>query len=85
VLYLVFPTNPDGVFRDDTADVQQWAANDGDTSHLHSGHNVDWSNAGTQDFNLEGELDWISDDNNVDVTGNGLYWFWDSVWNEPQL
>ena len=33
----------------------------------------------------EGELDWISDENGVDVTGNGLYWFWDSVWNEPQF
>lgn len=53
--------------------------------HLPSGHNVDWSNSGTQDFSLEGEIDWISDDNNVDVTGNGLYWFWDSVWNEPPL
>jgi hypothetical protein len=85
VLYLVFPTGLDGTYRDDTADVQQWAANNGDTGHLPSGHNVDWPNAGTQDFNLEGELDWISDDNNVDVTGNGLYWFWDSVWNEPPL
>lgn len=85
VLYLVFPTGLDGIYRDDTADGQQWSANDGDTSNLPGGHNVDWSNTGTQDFNLEGELDWISDDNGTDATGNGLYWFWDSVWNEPQL
>jgi len=53
-------------------------------NHLPSEHN-DWTNASAGDFNLEGELDWISDENGVDVTGNGLYWFWDSVWNEPQF
>jgi hypothetical protein len=82
---LAFPNGLDGVYRDDTAEVQQWGTNNGDASHLPTGHNVDWSNTGTHDFSLEGELDWISDDNGVDVTGNGLYWFWDSVWNEPQL
>ncbi|KAI4620075.1 hypothetical protein J4E89_004360 [Alternaria sp. Ai002NY15] len=80
----VFPAALDNVSRDDTAYVPQWGTNDGGMNHLPSEHN-DWTNASAGDFNLEGELDWISDENGVDVTGNGLYWFWDSVWNEPQF
>ncbi|RMZ69062.1 C6 transcription factor [Pyrenophora seminiperda CCB06] len=77
----VFPMGLDGVYRDDLAGTR---ANDSHSSHVPSG-NDDWSNAEIQDFNIEGELDWISDDNGIDATGNGLYWVWDSVWSDPQL
>jgi hypothetical protein len=80
-VYIVFPAGVDSVYNHDRTTGQHWSQDGGDSSHL---PNEDWSQADLQDFNLEGDLEWVSDDNGVNTTGNGLYWFWDSVWSEPQ-
>jgi hypothetical protein len=32
---------------------------------------------------LDDETAW-ADEGNFDITGNGLYWFWDSTWGESR-
>jgi hypothetical protein len=78
----VFPAGVDGVYRHNPATGQSWS---GDPIHLPSGNNKDWPQTSIDDFNIEGDYDWFNDDNGVDTTSNGLYWFWDSIWSEPQL
>jgi hypothetical protein len=82
---IVFPVGADGVYRDDTASTQHWGQNGGDSSHLASGNNEDWSHTDLHDLHVEGDLEWVSDDNGVDASGTGLYWFWDSVWSDFPL
>jgi hypothetical protein len=40
-----------------------------------------WFNNSLQ--GLGDEIGW-ADEGNFDITGNGLYWFWDSTWGEPR-
>jgi hypothetical protein len=39
-----------------------------------------WFDAGLH--GLGDEPSWAEE--NYDITGNGLYWFWDSAWTEPR-
>ncbi|KAJ4989316.1 C6 transcription factor [Stagonosporopsis vannaccii] len=43
----------------------------------------EWSQAPLQDNTESVDFGW-EDHNNIDVMGNGLYWFWDTIWSEPR-
>lgn len=67
-----------------TAEFQGWPQIQDASPHLADGGTTDWSNVGLETMGINGGNEW-RDDTGVDTTGNGLYWFWDSIWGEPEL
>lgn len=53
------------------------------TGNAHQSSVPDWSQMLSQGSTDDLGLSW-DDNNGLDMTGNGLYWFWDTVWNDPQ-
>ncbi|KAF2854099.1 hypothetical protein T440DRAFT_268291 [Plenodomus tracheiphilus IPT5] len=80
----VFPTGQDTGYSDNATTYQERAREEGTTTQLVNSGTTDWSNVDFESLGINGDVDW-SDDAGVDLNGNGLYWFWDSIWSEPQL
>jgi hypothetical protein len=81
--YAAFPTG-----FDDACGVASRASQDrtqghGLTGSAHQSSVSDWSQLSLQDLAGNQELGW-GDNTTVDATSNGLYWFWDTIWNEPR-
>ncbi|KAI0011309.1 hypothetical protein F4779DRAFT_574336 [Xylariaceae sp. FL0662B] len=72
----VVPTGFDGVSGDDTADNDRSGHGQGIPNHLSEGGNDAWYHPDLQNCYVNGDSGWTSEDSNVDITGNGLYWFW---------
>ncbi|KAF2183298.1 hypothetical protein K469DRAFT_751583 [Zopfia rhizophila CBS 207.26] len=41
-----------------------------------------WSHTGFHNFGADNEVGPTNEEGSVGATGNGLYWFWDSIWSE---
>lgn len=54
------------------------------SNHLPDVSTDPWTQSGFQDFNIDDESGLVNGDGTTDTTGNGLYWFWDSIWSEPK-
>ncbi|KAF1850458.1 uncharacterized protein K460DRAFT_269742 [Cucurbitaria berberidis CBS 394.84] len=80
----VLPAGFDGIYGDDNASNQGLGQRQDVASHFPAGSTDEWSHTDLQSFNFGGESDWVNDDDGVDATGNGLYWFWDSIWSGSQ-
>ncbi|KAH7398141.1 fungal-specific transcription factor domain-containing protein [Pyrenochaeta sp. MPI-SDFR-AT-0127] len=83
----IFPVGFDGVYSDGTADHQGWdevhAPNDmsAGTNDFSTGNYDDWAHNSHETVHADGGSEWAIDDGGIDPTGNGLYWFWDSMWS----
>ncbi len=81
--HLVVPVGFDGVSSDDTANRDRWSQGQGLPNHLPEGGNDAWFHPELQqNFYVDGESGGANEDSNADVSGNGLYWFWDPAWGE---
>lgn len=80
----MFPVGPDAGYSDDTASLQAWPNDQDGINPLAESGVGDWSHVDLQGFGQNDESAW-TDDIGVNASGNGLYWFWDSMWSESQL
>lgn len=78
-----FPIGLDGGYGAGSGGSQDWVRGQNLTGGIHQSSASDWSQLPLQDLAENQELGW-EDNIGLDVTGNGLYWFWDTVWNEPR-
>jgi len=83
-LQKVFPIGNDATHNDFSLETQGWPQIQDTSSQLAHASTTDWPSVGLENIGINGEVEW-RDEVGVDTTGNGLYWFWDSMWGEPQL
>ncbi|XPS95262.1 hypothetical protein M3J09_004553 [Ascochyta lentis] len=83
ILHLAFPVGFDGAYGADSASNQDWAQGQDMSGTVPQDSMQEWAQLPLQGIaeNIEPEWD---DNNGIDTTGNGLYWFWDTIWSEPQ-
>ncbi|KAK4151690.1 hypothetical protein C8A00DRAFT_16923, partial [Chaetomidium leptoderma] len=83
-LQRVFPVGFDGVYGDDSVNNDDgWSHGQGLPS-VACGSNDAWLHTDSPSVDINGGPGWSNEEGFVDATGNGLYWFWDSTWNEAQ-
>jgi hypothetical protein len=71
------------VGRDGVIDTHDWVQRQGQTSDSQQRDTQYWSQFPMQSFPGYADQPW-DDNTGIDGTGNGLYWFWDTMWSEPQ-
>ncbi|KAH6639228.1 putative C6 transcription factor [Boeremia exigua] len=78
-----FPLGLDGGYNATATNNQDWSQNQELAADIHQATLQDWPHVPLQDLTELTEPGW-DESNNIDATGNGLYWFWDTIWNEPR-
>ena len=78
-----FPVGYDAGYGTGSGGSQNWNQGQNLSDDVEQGGGPDWSQYPLHDLAENQEVGW-EDNNGLDGTGNGLYWFWDSVWNEPR-
>lgn len=79
----VFPIGNDAAHNGSSPENQGWPQIQ-DTSQFADVSTTSLSNVGHENLGNHDEVEW-RDEVLADTTGNGLYWFWDSMWGEPQI
>lgn len=65
-------------------DSREWTQNHNITTAIQHDEGNNWQQTGLQGFNADTSSAW-NDDIGMNDPGNGLYWFWDAMWNDSQL
>lgn len=72
----------DGFNNAGAASNEYWIEED-IASGVSRGNMQEWPELPLQSVTDNTELE-LDDSNGMDMTGHGLYWFWDTIWNESQ-
>lgn len=82
ILILVFPNAFDGINNNDGDVSGGWEQ--GQAAPFHSLETGDgaWPHSSFHNFGIDNGPEPMNDEEVVDDAGNGLYWFWDSIWSE---
>lgn len=81
--FLAFPAGFDAGFGAGSGSSQNWIQGQNMSGESDQSAGPDWSQYPLQNPVENQDLSW-EDSNDMDMTSNGLYWFWDTVWNEPR-
>ena len=77
----MFPVNYDGVHSDIGAGNMELEQYQTAPNHMSEMGDEAWLNTGFHEFSVDSELEPPNHEGIADATGNGLYWFWDSIIN----